>query len=885
MMAVGIALYKRTDNLTESEPRMTSTMKGFKAGQLFEVPLHNNDRQYATVLTGLIKVQPDRLGKPLVEWANGGGRYIPDLPAVTYPDHAQWAAVNGCPLSQSVHRTYFIGSVGEYFLETQSVTSEAACDNFNVKMLCSSGAKTASPADSDPNGFSVDVKTGAISGTPERVRDGYIMLLRAVDAADMRATVASWSFDVKEPPAFSLNPAAGWSEADLKLASKYHIDETHLLPRPRLNATELLQHPARGAFDQVVYLLSAVPVNENSICTTVKANLTQAISALTDVATGEGAININCEGNYTAKLVVRDGAGNEVTIRNWTFQILRRDTDALEHGPGGRGCANGNAADGEPMDRQFTCNCVGTKFTGDNCEIEDIRLAHTVDQDDTLAYTAAAILTVLVVLYIIVVLLLKYQRYQRSLMATDFKAQLRAMKERGEVDDQQVSKGGVPRELARRCLTLTNTLGAGAFGEVWKGLLRDRDGDGDSTNTSEYMVACKVVKEAAGNLDRAAAATAEEDLLKEALLMAQVETHAHLVSLVGVVTRGSPKILVLTFCEHGELQGALKKHAADGESFSTAAKCTFCKEVAAGMEHLSRHGFVHRDLATRNVLLGSGMVCKVADFGMSRRVQTEDNTGDYYRSSSGIIPVRWTAPESMTSQKFSSASDVWSFGITCMEIFQDGEQPYPGVKSNPEIITMVCTKAQVHPRPKGCSAQVYAEVATCWSFEPLQRPEFAALETFFEQTVANRSNGMKHISGERTVPRGTRVGTASLSIDGAAHDLGHQSEQAPNAYDLGHQRQQAAQPCVNLRKHSDTDAGAGQHFKLGHEGVAAGMGRHYNYDLIPFPDTNMVSEIATIAPFLVWQQTLSPFVCAQKHSRIHNKLLLKSISCVPLRFR
>jgi len=57
---------------------------------------------------------------------------------------------------------------------------------------------------------------------------------------------------------------------------------------------------------------------------------------------------------------------------------------------------------------------------------------------------------------------------------------------------------------------------------------------------------------------------------------------------------------------------------------------------------------------------------KVADFGLSRRVQTEDNTGDYYRSSSGIIPVRWTAPEGMTSQKFSSASDVWSYGITCV---------------------------------------------------------------------------------------------------------------------------------------------------------------------------------------------------------------------------
>ena len=121
--------------------------------------------------------------------------------------------------------------------------------------------------------------------------------------------------------------------------------------------------------------------------------------------------------------------------------------------------------------------------------------------------------------------------------------------------------------------------------------------------------------------------------------LCQVETHLHLVALVGVITRGNPKVLVLSFCEHGELQGALKKRAADGDAFPTVDKFRFCREVADGMAHLARHSFVHRDLAARNVLLGSGMVCKVADFGLSRRVQTEDSTGDYYRSSSGIIPV------------------------------------------------------------------------------------------------------------------------------------------------------------------------------------------------------------------------------------------------------
>ena len=283
------------------------------------------------------------------------------------------------------------------------------------------------------------------------------------------------------------------------------------------------------------------------------------------------------------------------------------------------------------------------------------------------------------------------------------------------------------------------------------------------------MVACKVVKAATGSLDVAGFAAAEEGLLKEALLMAQVDMHPHLVALVGVITRGNPKVLVLSFCEHGELQGALKKRVADGDAFSETAKHTFCREVAGGMAHLGNHNFVHRDLAARNVLLGSGMICKVADFGLSRRVQTEDNTGDYYRSSGSMIPVRWTAPEGITNQTFSSASDVWSFGITCIEILLDGGRPYPTLKSNPAVIKLVCTEGGIHPRPSGCSEHVYTQLARCWSFDPSQRPAFTDLEAFFESAAAGTSGK----DAEADTPRSQGDQAVALgvlsSVDGSEY--------------------------------------------------------------------------------------------------------------------
>ena len=100
------------------------------------------------------------------------------------------------------------------------------------------------------------------------------------------------------------------------------------------------------------------------------------------------------------------------------------------------------------------------------------------------------------------------------------------------------------------------------------------------------------------------------------------------------------------------------------------------------------------------------------------------------RSTNGAMPVRWTSPEGMKDQKYSSASDVWSFGVTCIEIFQDAATPYIEFTSNSAVMAMVIT-GQVHAQPAGCTDQVYAELLRCFSFEPARRPDFTSLEAFF----------------------------------------------------------------------------------------------------------------------------------------------------------
>ena len=125
MMTTALSLYKRTDNLSESAPRIAdggNNTWGFKGGVSYDVPLHdNNNQQWRTVATGLVPIKRDMNPPGFIAWLNAGGRYRPAYPRLTYPDHAGTGASNGCPTSEGALRTYFI-EPGEYFLSTQVVS-------------------------------------------------------------------------------------------------------------------------------------------------------------------------------------------------------------------------------------------------------------------------------------------------------------------------------------------------------------------------------------------------------------------------------------------------------------------------------------------------------------------------------------------------------------------------------------------------------------------------------------------------------------------------------------------------------------------------------------------------------------------------------------------
>ncbi|KAM4710084.1 tyrosine-protein kinase Tec isoform 2-T3 [Discoglossus pictus] len=243
-------------------------------------------------------------------------------------------------------------------------------------------------------------------------------------------------------------------------------------------------------------------------------------------------------------------------------------------------------------------------------------------------------------------------------------------------------------------LTFMKELGSGLFGVVRLGKWR-----------AQYKVAIKAIREGA---------MSEEDFIEEAKVMMKL-THPKLVQLYGVCTQQRPIYIVTEFMEHGCLLNYLRqKHG----QFNSDILLSTCQDVCEGMNYLEDNNFIHRDLAARNCLVNDAGAVKVSDFGMTRYV-----LDDQYTSSCGAkFPVKWSPPEVFNYSKFSSKSDVWSFGVLMWEVFTEGKMPFE-TYSNVEVVEMV-TRGERLYRPKMADKRIYNVMMACWHEKPEGRPKF-----------------------------------------------------------------------------------------------------------------------------------------------------------------
>ncbi|EGV93829.1 Ephrin type-A receptor 7 [Cricetulus griseus] len=211
------------------------------------------------------------------------------------------------------------------------------------------------------------------------------------------------------------------------------------------------------------------------------------------------------------------------------------------------------------------------------------------------------------------------------------------------------------------------------------------------------------------------------------------ELDASCIKIERVIGAGKPVMIVIEFMENGALDAFLRKH--DGQ-FTVIQLVGMLRGIAAGMRYLADMGYVHRDLAARNILVNSNLVCKVSDFGLSRVI--EDDPEAVYTTTGGKIPVRWTAPEAIQYRKFTSASDVWSYGIVMWEVMSYGERPYWDM-SNQDVIKAIEEGYRL-PAPMDCPAGLHQLMLDCWQKERAERPKFEQIVGILDKMIRNPSS-------------------------------------------------------------------------------------------------------------------------------------------------
>uniref|UniRef100_A0A8C7Q1X2 receptor protein-tyrosine kinase n=1 Tax=Oncorhynchus mykiss TaxID=8022 RepID=A0A8C7Q1X2_ONCMY len=287
------------------------------------------------------------------------------------------------------------------------------------------------------------------------------------------------------------------------------------------------------------------------------------------------------------------------------------------------------------------------------------------------------------------------------------------------------------KEIDVSCVKIEEVIGAGEFGEVYKGRLKP-------AGKRELYVAIKTLK--AGYVEKQ-----RRDFLSEASIMGQFD-HPNIIRLEGVVTKSRPVMIITEFMENGALDSFLRQN--DGQ-FTVIQLVGMMRGIAAGMKYLAEMNYVHRDLAARNILVNSNLVCKVSDFGLSRYLQDDTSDPTYTSSLGGKIPVRWTAPEAIAYRKFTSASDVWSYGIVMWEVMSFGERPYWDM-SNQDVINAIEQDYRLPP-PMDCPTALHQLMLDCWQKDRNARPKFPDIVNTLDKMMRNPTS-LKAVATITAVP-------------------------------------------------------------------------------------------------------------------------------------
>jgi len=305
-------------------------------------------------------------------------------------------------------------------------------------------------------------------------------------------------------------------------------------------------------------------------------------------------------------------------------------------------------------------------------------------------------------------------------------------------------KGGVAEHLKRRLgygtlgsatvqnIEFIGELGAGYHGDVRKGL---------------WMGTTVVAVKSLGDV----VPGTKHDFEAEARLLLSVR-HPNVLQFLGIYHGKTGDGLVTEFMHMGSLDNVLYQRDL---VVPVETRVTICGSLSAGIAYLHHRGIIHRDIAARNVLIKQEqgeLVPKIGDFGHARLLNEE---GFYIPPTTEVelLAFKWCAPEIFSQRFFSPASDIFAFGVTIWEIFNDAEEPWPGL--DVKAVRAKVWRGQPLPKTALVTSSLHNEViAPCADVRPGARPTAGQLHKHFGGIFQRSSSSVSEEEPLSEVPQG-----------------------------------------------------------------------------------------------------------------------------------